>query len=203
MTPGAAAARPTPGARAWPAGTPPGWRSLVLGGLVLAAVLSTRWVRLNISPSVPLGLYRLAPVQTPLVRGTLVVLPVPTSVHGVWSRWVPLLKPVAAVAGDEVCIWGETLWIHGDNYGPVWREAHGQPLPHLDGCVPVGEGEVFLASPAPNSLDSRYFSTVRIDDLTAQAFPVLTWHEAEGIPHGSRAALSHRPGPSDPGTAPR
>jgi hypothetical protein len=32
--------------------------SLVLGVLVLAAVVSTRWVRLNLSPSVPVGLYR-------------------------------------------------------------------------------------------------------------------------------------------------
>ena len=31
--------------------------SLVLGVLVLAAVVSTRWVRLNLSPSVPVGLY--------------------------------------------------------------------------------------------------------------------------------------------------
>jgi len=176
MTPGAAAARPTPGARAWPAGTPPGWRSLVLGGLVLAAVLSTRWVRLNISPSVPLGLYRLAPVQTPLVRGTLVVLPVPTSVHGVWSRWVPLLKPVAAVAGETVCVQDLGLWIDGDLYGLVWKEHEGKPLPQLDGCLMVQAGEVFLASKAQNSLDGRYFGPTPIASLTAQAIPVLTWH---------------------------
>ena len=72
MSPGASDAIPTPVARACPA-----WRtrsSLVLGGLVLAAVLSTRWVRLNGSPSVPLGLYRLAAVREPLARGTLVVV---------------------------------------------------------------------------------------------------------------------------------
>src|SRR5262249_35831931 len=69
------AARPTSGA-----GPPPGGRprrsTLVLGVLVLAAVVSTRWVRLNLSPSVPVGVYRLARLAPPLARGTLVVLPV-------------------------------------------------------------------------------------------------------------------------------
>jgi len=46
----------------------------------------------------------------------------------------------------------------------------------LDGCSVVQEGEVFLASPVVGSLDSRYYSFVRITDLTAQAIPLLTWH---------------------------
>ena len=55
--------------------TRPGWRalrarrprsSLVLGVLILAAVVSTRWLRVNVSPSTPLGLYRLAPLPSPL-----------------------------------------------------------------------------------------------------------------------------------------
>jgi conjugative transfer signal peptidase TraF len=180
MSPGASDALPTPVARACPA-----WRTrsgLVLGGLVLAAVLSTRWVRLNVSPSVPLGLYRLAPVRAPLARGTLVVLPVPARVQAWHSAWLPLLKPVAGVAGDVVCVWGETLWIWGPTaregptgYGAVWREAQGQALPRLDGCLLVQDGTVFVASPAPNSLDSRYFAAVPIAGLTAQALPLITW----------------------------
>jgi conjugative transfer signal peptidase TraF len=165
---------------------PPGWHtpshwarrtrsSLVLGGLVLAAVLSTRWVRLNTSPSVPLGLYRLTAIRKPLARGALVVLPAPRAVQAWHSRWVPLLKPVAAVAGDAVCVWDEGLWVAGQWYGPVYEEAQGRPLPHIRGCTRVQDGEVFLASPAPRSLDSRYFSSVPVAALTAQATPLLTW----------------------------
>ena len=178
--------------------------SLVLGVLVLAAVLSTRWVRLNVSGSLPYGLYRLAPIPHPLARGTVVLLPVPESVQHVWSQWVPLLKPVAAVAGDTVCSTEGRLCINGEDYGPILRTAHGTHLPHrLQGCCVVQDGEVFLASHVGNSLDSRYFSCVRIGDLTAHAIPIFTWHEAGGIPHGRRAALSHRPGTSGSGTAPR
>ena len=156
MTP-AGDAPHVPSARQRPAWTtrPEGRRSrssLVLGVLVLAAVVSTRWVRLNCSPSVPRGVYRLAAVSPPLTRGTLVVLPVPPAVQRWHSRWQPLLKPIAALAGDLVCAQADGLWIAGQAYGPVYPEAGGAPLPRLQGCVRVPAGAVFLASPAPRSL---------------------------------------------------
>ncbi len=175
MPPGASDDIPTPVARRTRS-------SLVLGGLVLAAVLSTRWVRLNLTPSVPLGVYRLAPVSLPVSRGTLVVLPVPASVQAWHSAWVPLLKPVAGVAGDVVCVWGSALWVWDQTpaseptwYGLVWKEHEGKPLPRIEGCDLVEDGTVFLASTARNSLDSRYYGAVPITTLTAQAFPLLTW----------------------------
>jgi len=149
--------------------------SLVLGGLVLAAVVSTRWYRLNLSPSVPRGVYRLAAVSTPLARGTLVVLPVPAGVRPWHTTWVPLLKPVAAIGGDVVCLWDEGVWIEGQWYGPIYEEAAHKPLPKLRGCLLVKPGDVFLASSAPRSLDGRYWGTTPMTGLTAKAIPVLTW----------------------------
>ena len=174
MQPGASDDRHTYVARARPTGRPRR-RTRVLAGLVLAAVLSTRWVRLNISPSVPVGLYRLTAVQAPLARGTLVVLPVPARAQAWHSAWLPLLKPVGGVAGDRVCITDEDVWIANAHYGPVYAYAQGKALPYLRGCFEVQPDEIFLVSPAPRSFDSRYFSTVKITSLTAQAIPVLTW----------------------------
>jgi type IV secretory pathway protease TraF len=150
-------------------------RSLVLGGLVLAAVVSTRWVRLNVSPSVPLGAYRLAAVRETLLRDTLVVLPVPASVRSFWPSWMPLLKPIAGLPGDQVCVLEGTLWIRDLAYGPVLTASHGHPVPHVEGCLVVQAGEVFLASQAPHSLDSRYFGPIPVAALTAQATPLVTW----------------------------
>ena len=67
------------------------------------------------------------------------------------------------------------LWIAAQWYGPVLEDAHGQPLPHLEGCTIVADGEVVLASTAPHSLDARYFGVTRVVDLTAHAVPLLTW----------------------------
>ena len=152
--------------------------SLVLGVLVLTAVVSTRWVRLNLSASLPYGLYRMKAVPAEPHRGILVVLPVPASVQHVWSSWVPLLKPVAAVPGDIVCYEHAHLTVNGSDYGPVSLETHGTPLPHLDaGCQTVPEGMVFLASQAPKSLDGRYLGMTPVASLAAVATPVLTWSE--------------------------
>jgi type IV secretory pathway protease TraF len=149
--------------------------SLVLGALVLAAVVSTHWVRLNLSSSVPLGFYRLERLAPPLQRGTLVVLSAPASIRPWWHSFASLPKPVAAVAGEEVCGVEGALFIHGEAYGPIYTEADGKPLPHLDGCQVVPEGTVFLASTQPKSLDGRYFGMTPITTLTAQAVPLWTW----------------------------
>jgi conjugative transfer signal peptidase TraF len=148
----------------------------VLGVLVLAAVVSTRWVRLNLSSSVPYGVYRLTAMRAPLARGTLVVLPVPVAVRPWLAWWRPLLKPVAALAGTEVCVTEGRLTIAGADYGPVYHEWAGTPLPHLpEGCQRVPAGMVFLASHIRNSIDSRYFGAVAVQTLTAQAVPLWTW----------------------------
>jgi conjugative transfer signal peptidase TraF len=170
--------RPRPAWTMRPGGRAPRARSsLVFGVLVLVAVVSTRWVRVNVSPSAPLGLYRLAAVAPPLARGTLVVLPVPPVVQRWHSAWLPLLKPIAALPGDLVCTSEAGLWIEGQAYGPVYPEAGGAPLPRLRGCVRVPAGAVFLASPAPRSLDGRYFGLTPVADLTAWAIPLLTWRK--------------------------
>jgi conjugative transfer signal peptidase TraF len=147
----------------------------MLGVLVLAAVVSTRWVRVNVSPSSPYGLYRLAAVTPPLIRGTLVVLPVPPAVQRWHSAWLPLLKPIAALPGDLVCTSDAGLRIEGQAFGPVYPEAGGAPLPRLQGCLRVPAGAVFLASAAPRSLDGRYFGMTPVSTITARAIPLLTW----------------------------
>jgi len=152
-------------------------RPYLLGGCLLLLVGSTHFVRLNLSPSVPLGLYTLHALPTPLTPGLLVVLPTPALVRR-WVSWPAsaLLKPVAAVAGEEVCVEDGTLVIRGWDYGPVYHEAGGTALPHLDeGCQTVPEGMVFLASQASRSLDSRYFGPIRTKNITARAMPFFTW----------------------------
>ena len=180
MTPGVSDDRHPHRARQRPAWTTrPGgrrpWSSLVLGVLVLAAMVSTRWVRLNLSPSVPLGVYRLERLAPPLARGTLVILSAPASMRPWWRSLASLLKPVAAVAGEEVCGVEGALFIHGEAYGPIYTEAEGKPLPQLDGCHVVPEEAVFLASTQPKSLDGRYFGMTPMADLTAQAVPLWVW----------------------------
>jgi conjugative transfer signal peptidase TraF len=176
------------GPRQWPVhvGTPrphgsPSWRPwprrVSRVGVLWLLVLSLGWLRLNVSASVPLGLYRLHRVPASLEQGMVVVLPVPASVRAWQWRWLPLLKPVAGLPGDAVCITDDGLWINAHWYGPVLSESNGRALPRLRGCFTVGPSEVVLASAAPRSLDSRYFGPVPIADLSAMATPWLIWRD--------------------------
>lgn len=143
--------------------------------LVAGCLVSLYWVRVNIEPSVPYGLYRLHGVRGSLTRGTLVLLPVPRSVQQWHSAWLPLLKPIAAIAGERVCVEQDILMIGGEWYGRIYTEAGGMRLPHITGCLTVGAGEVFVASKGYRSLDSRYFGPVKIREITATATPLLVW----------------------------
>ena len=159
---------PAPIAWTWPT-------KLLAGGAVLAVCLLP-WYRLNLTASAPRGVWVLRRIPAVVERGMWVMLPVPRLAQPWITGWSPLLKPVAAVAGEQVCVQEGTLWIRGRNYGRVHTTAQGKPLPHLpEGCFAVEAGRVFLASPAANSLDSRYFNTVPVSGLTARATPLWTW----------------------------
>jgi type IV secretory pathway protease TraF len=106
----------------------------------------------------------------------LVVLPVPAVLRPWWSSGLPLLKPVAGVSGDTVCSLDLRLVVQGQDLGPIYPAWNAQPLPHIaEGCQVVPDGAVFLASAMAQSLDSRYFGLVLVQDITAQAMPLLTW----------------------------
>jgi type IV secretory pathway protease TraF len=152
------------------------WRDGLVGGLLLAGLLSTSWGTINISPSVPLGVYRYVRLDTPLQRGDLVRLPGVPFGRSWLASWLPLLKPVAGLPGEAVCVHPEGLWVHGTYYGAVYQTHKGQPLPVFWGCHPVGEREVFVASHEPKSLDGRYFGMTRVVDAR-RVVPLWIWRE--------------------------
>jgi type IV secretory pathway protease TraF len=157
----------------------------LVGAVVLAVVVSTHWLTFNITPSVPVGLYRRTTVPQSLARGDLVIFAVPASVQAFHSRWLPLLKPVAAVAGDMVCMNSALLWVTSNwterpavAYGLVHQQVAEEDLPQLLGeghCLTIEEGQVLLASKEPRSLDGRYFGLTPITTIRALAIPLWTW----------------------------
>ena len=123
-------------------------------------------VLINTTPSEPVGLY--LATSAPLTPGRLIAFRAPAAAFPYadarlsYLRRVPLLKAVAAVAGDDVCSTGMRLSVNGRDQGRiVERDARGVALPHWRGCRRLTPGEVFvLSARAPNSFDSRYFGPV-------------------------------------------
>lgn len=135
----------------------------------------------NTTASAPVGLYRLEPTGRPGV-GVLVAARPPEPLaswfdeSGYLPRGVPLVKHIAAGAGQRVCRSGDTLTIDGR---PVVRakihDRFGRRLPTWAGCYRLEGGEILLLNAAvPDSLDGRYFGPTRVGDLLGRVTPIWT-----------------------------
>ncbi|MEE3624113.1 S26 family signal peptidase [Nitrospirillum sp. BR 11752] len=135
----------------------------------------------NATASVPLGLYRVRPMSDGgPVPGTLLLVR-PDAVQarlyadrGYLPLGVPLLKPVAAVAGQHVCGRAGRVLVDGR---PLARalatDGQGRPLTAWCGCRRLLPGEVLLLNPdRADALDGRYFGPTPLTAVLGQAIPV-------------------------------
>ncbi|MBU9610617.1 S26 family signal peptidase [Burkholderia multivorans] len=138
----------------------------------------------NPSDSVAVGWYRIDPRTDPLPRplsvDSIVLVPLPATAaalaaqRGYLPAGVPLLKPVAAIAPQQVCISGGIVRIDGVPLAAVLRaDRLGRALPSLQLCRRLDPGELFLLSVTnPASFDSRYFGPVSASTVIGVAHPV-------------------------------
>lgn len=150
----------------------------------------------NASASAPIGLYRIHPDHDPTI-GALVAVTPPQR----WSRWmagrgylpegVPLLKHVAAKAGQRVCRIGAVVSIDARPVANARaRDGQGRPLPVWQGCRSLRPGELLLLNPAhTDSLDGRYFGPLPASAVIGRATPL--WLRAPSPP------LIPRPDPKE------
>ena len=172
---------------------------LFAGLFVTVAIVAPRprliW---NASASAPPGLYALHPTGTPAV-GDMVAATPPAPLAGWMAQrrylplGVPLLKHVAARAGQRVCRQGDSIRIDGRALATALdRDSHGRSLPRWHGCRALGRGDIFLLNASvPDSLDGRYFGPLPLATVLGRATPILTrdapdaplrWHGLRGEP---------------------
>lgn len=141
----------------------------------------------NASASAPTGLYRLTRAGA-LRRGDRVVVTLAPPLsewmveRGYVPTSVPLIKPVAALAGQRVCRFGSAVTIDGQLAGLArTRDSQGRILPYWLGCRQLGADEIFLMNPAVgDSLDGRYFGPVPRAAVRYLALPLWTDETCEG-----------------------
>jgi len=167
----------------------PALLTILLALLGLFILLVPRTLRVNVTPSVPLGLYRI--VQVSAGRGSLVeICPPPgrlTSLglqrgyigHGPCpGKARPLLKEVLAVPGDRIVLTRMGIVRRGvliPSSAPRTTDSEGRPLPHLRlGIWHVPPGSIWLYGPHPHSFDSRYFGPVAADLIRNTLVPLST-----------------------------
>jgi len=137
----------------------------------------------NPSDSVAVGWYRIDPHtrgrDAPHV-GSLVLVPLPGNAaalaarRGYLPRGVPLLKPVAAIAPQRVCVLDGSVRIGGVPVATVLHaDGRGRPLRAWAVCRRLRPSELFLLGTTnPASFDSRYFGPVKASAVLGIAHPV-------------------------------
>ncbi|CAN7670953.1 conjugative transfer signal peptidase TraF [Pararhizobium sp. LjRoot255] len=167
---------------------------VVLSMTMVAAILLvvTAFIggyRLNLTPSEPLGLWRIVPLHRPAAVNDLVFICPPETAEMRVARArgylrsgscpggvAPLIKTVIAVAGQHVEI-GASVNVDGREVSSsrlAQRDGKGRPLaPFMSGVVPPGY--VFLHSSFPGSYDSRYFGPLPASGILGRAQEVFTF----------------------------
>lgn len=132
------------------------------------------WLIWNVSRSAPIGLYVVGS-DLPPARGDMVAarLAPPWRAFASARRYlpanVPLIKRVAAAAGDRVCATGADIAVNDIAVAHrLARDAAGRPIPHWSGCIVLGPGEHLLLMPGPASFDGRYFGPTAQGDIVGK-----------------------------------
>lgn len=136
----------------------------------------------NPSDSLARGWYRIGSAND-LRVGDIVLARPPTEAAELAARrrylpaGVPLLKPIAAISLQLVCIQGTTAQIDGVAFATVLTaDSRGRTLPQWQQCRRLSDGELFLlATTNPASFDSRYFGPISVSAVIGRARPLWTW----------------------------
>jgi conjugative transfer signal peptidase TraF len=146
-------------------------------------------LRINLTLSYPLGLWRIEPLERPVAVGDLIFICPPDTPtfrqaaergylrRGLCPSWLsPLIKTVVATSGQHVAA-DMAVTIDGELLASSalrLRDAEGRVLFAHDGGV-VPPGHLFLHSDYAGSYDSRYFGPIPDTGLLGLAQPVLTY----------------------------
>nr|WP_047166851.1 S26 family signal peptidase [Sphingomonas sp. Y57] len=146
--------------------------AIVLGSAAFPPAPRLVW---NASASAPIGLYSVSPGAL-AEPGDMVIARVPEP----WRRLaatrrylpmnVPLVKRVAAAAGDEVCALGQEIFVNGRWIAErLVLDGAGRPMPMWSACVRLRGRQLFLLMDAPASFDGRYFGITEGGDIIGKA----------------------------------
>jgi conjugative transfer signal peptidase TraF len=133
----------------------------------------------NASDSAPRGFYAVRPAVQ-LKVGDFVVTRLPAAVatfaatRGYLPRTIPILKRIAAAAGDVVCVRAGVVAIDRIVVARTRLvDGQGRALPGWNHCRQLVDNELFLLNTAPDSFDSRYFGPVDASFVRGKATPLF------------------------------
>ena len=128
-------------------------------------ILSKIYV-INVTPSIPLGIYKLEKFDGVLKKGDLVIYEIDNkyknliSIKGTMFKSV---KPVAAFYEDKVEIKGNRIYVNGEDYGEIFPEIPS----NFNGKIK--EDEVLTLSKIRGTFDGRYYGAIKKSRIEKKA----------------------------------
>lgn len=174
---------------------PPGTRQLnkvakvcAVAGVTPFLLMGFLGVRINASPSLPLGIYSITDnADAPLIEfcpaepyGSFAAIRGYRSEGSCSDGATPFLKPVVARGGDIVSISAKGIAVNGNlipHSAPLEEDTQHRPMtPWPFGRYEVANGTVWVASSYNDrSFDSRYFGPVAISSIRNHLRPLVTF----------------------------
>jgi conjugative transfer signal peptidase TraF len=164
-------------------------RAAVLSALVIGILFwgaSIQGIRVNASPSMPVGLYQVTSSPDATLVEFCPVEPFASIANARGYRQAgncpdggsPLMKPVVARAGDSVQLSEKGVVVNGTailNSAPLLEDTAGRPLTSWPfGVYTVLPGTMWVVSDYhPRSFDSRYFGPVSVALIRNRLRPLL------------------------------
>jgi conjugative transfer signal peptidase TraF len=171
-----------------------GFIPLIAIPLATCLVVTGAWavgIRINTTPSMPRGAYyeRMSPAGATLHRGDVVIACV-TWAKGDVAPYIgggvcqdtglePVLKPVAAIPGDDIDMTRDGIVVNGvllPHSARLAKDGQGRILPQpllTDQQSIVPHGYVWLIAPMDKSLDSRYLGPFKVSQIVGVMRPLL------------------------------
>jgi conjugative transfer signal peptidase TraF len=156
---------------------------MVAGLWIIAHTSDRMGLRINTSPSMPIGLWSIGPVRFPLARGMIISFCPPTVARPASTSsnhlpcpngLAPFLKPIVALPGDGVSVSDQGVAVNGRRIERTERIGDVLTPRIAVGEYRVPAGHVWVVSNHhPRSFDSRYFGPVKVSVILGLAKPVL------------------------------
>jgi len=163
---------------------------LLLSVFLLCGLANVTGIRLNSTPSIPVGVYRLT--NESLEKGVYVLFcPPPAPVftmamaRGYLSAgfcpgdYGQMMKKILAVQDDVVVIGEDGVQVNGHLLplsAPIQADGDGRKLPVYRSSWVLGSAEVLVMSDShPGSFDGRYFGSINRSQIEGVIRPIFTW----------------------------
>jgi conjugative transfer signal peptidase TraF len=168
-----------------------GERTLTLGALAVGIAMGSAYaggIRWNMSPSMPMGVWRVQTIRGAVTRGEVVTLCLDPAAAALGRRRdyltggeCPgdvelLIKTVVAIPGDLVEVSSAGMSVNGvliPHSQPLGADDLNRPMRAVpNGIYRVAHDQVWVVGDTePRSYDSRYYGAVPIENIRGRAVP--------------------------------